>query len=104
MLRGEMIGHEAFARGVALESLLQKHYSNTRGREAHRAHVCDGHEAEARACRGCFFAVPLLDHRVSMDVVAVPQLSDNYAYLLIDPTLREAGVVDAPRRPGCPTK
>ena len=29
-----------------------------------------------------------------MDVVPVPQLSDNYAYLAIDPSTREAAVVD----------
>jgi hydroxyacylglutathione hydrolase len=29
-----------------------------------------------------------------MDVIAIPQLSDNYAYLVIDPSTREAGVVD----------
>lgn len=29
-----------------------------------------------------------------MDVVAVPQLSDNYAYLLIDPATRDAAIVD----------
>ena len=29
-----------------------------------------------------------------MEVVPVPQLSDNYAYLLIDPATREAAVVD----------
>lgn len=29
-----------------------------------------------------------------MDVVPVPQLSDNYAYLLVDPASNEAGVVD----------
>jgi hydroxyacylglutathione hydrolase len=29
-----------------------------------------------------------------VEVVAVPQLSDNYAYLVIDPATREAGVVD----------
>ena len=29
-----------------------------------------------------------------MEVVPVPQLSDNYAYLVIDPATREAGVVD----------
>lgn len=29
-----------------------------------------------------------------MDVIPIPQLSDNYAYLIIDPTTREAGVVD----------
>ncbi len=29
-----------------------------------------------------------------MEVVPVPQLADNYAYLVIDPTTREAGVVD----------
>ena len=29
-----------------------------------------------------------------MDVVPVPQLSDNYAYLVIDPATREAAVVD----------
>src|SRR5262249_17238256 len=31
---------------------------------------------------------------VPMDIVPIPQLSDNYAYLLIDPASREAGVVD----------
>ncbi len=29
-----------------------------------------------------------------MDVVPVPQLADNYAYLVLDPATREAGVVD----------
>ena len=29
-----------------------------------------------------------------MDVVPVPQLSDNYAYLAIDPSTPEAAVVD----------
>ena len=29
-----------------------------------------------------------------MEVIPVPQLSDNYAYLLIDSASREAGVVD----------
>jgi len=29
-----------------------------------------------------------------VDVVPVPQLSDNYAYLLIDPASHRAGVVD----------
>jgi hydroxyacylglutathione hydrolase len=29
-----------------------------------------------------------------VDVVPVPQLSDNYAYLLVDPATRKAGVVD----------
>jgi hydroxyacylglutathione hydrolase len=29
-----------------------------------------------------------------MDVFPIPQLSDNYAYLLVDPTTREAAVVD----------
>jgi len=55
-----MLGPEAFARGVTLEWLLQKHYSNDYPREAHRAHVCARHDAEARDCRGCFFASPLL--------------------------------------------
>jgi hypothetical protein len=60
MLRNEMLGPEAFPREMMLELLLQKHYSNDHLREAHRAHVCAGHEAEARDCHGCFFAVPLL--------------------------------------------
>ena len=29
-----------------------------------------------------------------MDVIPIPQLSDNYAYLIVDPSTREAGVVD----------
>jgi len=29
-----------------------------------------------------------------MEVIAIPQLSDNYAYLIIDPETREAGIVD----------
>jgi hydroxyacylglutathione hydrolase len=29
-----------------------------------------------------------------VDVVPVPQLSDNYAYLVVDPATREAGIVD----------
>jgi hydroxyacylglutathione hydrolase len=29
-----------------------------------------------------------------MEVIAIPQLSDNYAYLVIDPETREAGIVD----------
>ncbi len=29
-----------------------------------------------------------------MDVVTIPQLSDNYAYLIVDPSTGEAGVVD----------
>src|SRR5262245_44685675 len=29
-----------------------------------------------------------------MDVIPIPQLSDNYAYLVVDPSTREAGVVD----------
>ena len=41
-----------------------------------------------------FSPAPCSDHHVSMDVVPVPQLSDNYAYLVIDPASREAGVVD----------
>src|SRR5262249_695373 len=41
-----------------------------------------------------FSRSPCSDHHVSMDVVPVPQLSDNYAYLLIDPASREAAVVD----------
>jgi hypothetical protein len=60
MLPDEMLGPEAFAREVMLEWLLQKHYSNDYPREAHRAHVCARHQAEARDCRGCFFAAPLL--------------------------------------------
>jgi len=55
-----MLGPEAFARGVKLKWLLQKHYSNDWLREAHLAHVCARHEAEAHDCRSCFFAVPLL--------------------------------------------
>jgi len=31
---------------------------------------------------------------VAMDVIPVPQLSDNYAYLIVDPASREASVVD----------
>jgi hydroxyacylglutathione hydrolase len=34
-----------------------------------------------------------------VEVVAVPQLSDNYAYLVIDPATREAGVVDCAEAP-----
>ncbi len=34
-----------------------------------------------------------------MDVVPVPQLSDNYAYLVIDPATREAGIVDCAEVP-----
>lgn len=34
-----------------------------------------------------------------MDVVPVPQLADNYAYLIVDPTTREAGVVDCAEAP-----
>ena len=34
-----------------------------------------------------------------MEVVPVPQLADNYAYLLIDPTTREAAVVDCAEAP-----
>ena len=60
MLHSEMLGAEAFAREVTLESLLQKHYSNDYRREAHRPQVCAREEAEARDCCGCFFAVPLL--------------------------------------------
>ncbi len=29
-----------------------------------------------------------------MEVISIPQLSDNYAYLVIDPATREAGIVD----------
>ncbi len=29
-----------------------------------------------------------------MEIIPVPQLADNYAYLLIDPASREAAVVD----------
>jgi hypothetical protein len=60
MLRNEMLGPEAFARAMVLESLLQKRYSNDYRREAHRPQVCAREEAEARDCCGCFFAVPLL--------------------------------------------
>ena len=60
MFSDEMLGPEAFARGVMLEWLLQKRYSNDYPRGAHRAHVCAHDEAEARDCRGCFFAGPLL--------------------------------------------
>ena len=60
MFSDEMLGPEAFARGVRLEWLLQRHYSNNYRREAHRAHVCAHDEAEARDYRGCFFAGPLL--------------------------------------------
>ena len=34
-----------------------------------------------------------------MEVVPVPQLSDNYAYLVIDPASRQAGVVDCAEAP-----
>lgn len=34
-----------------------------------------------------------------MEVVAVPQLSDNYAYVVIDPVTRQAGVVDCAEAP-----
>lgn len=32
--------------------------------------------------------------RVSMDVIPIPQLSDNYAYLIVDPASGDAGIVD----------
>jgi len=34
-----------------------------------------------------------------VEVVAVPQLADNYAYLVIDPSTRQAGVVDCAEAP-----
>jgi hydroxyacylglutathione hydrolase len=36
---------------------------------------------------------------VAADVVPVPQLSDNYAYLIVDPATGEAGVVDCAEAP-----
>src|SRR5262245_18806322 len=70
-------------------------YTRLAGQEL--AHISERESAAylARDSSWLIFRQPLaLTAGVSMDVVPIPQLSDNYAYLLIDPASREAGVVD----------